>query len=383
MTATRIAGLATLAAAWLFAAALLWQTDVPGDLEFAPVDAAAVADDLDRRERLGAVLRALGVGALLAQVAVLVLLARRPPRVRGPALLQAVQLALVVVGALALARLPFGLAAHWRLRVAGVRHQGYSGWLGDLLPGLASTALLVAVASLVAVGLARAVGPRWWIAGAPAVALLGAGAIVLQPVFTPRLERLRDSSVVARVERLAERQGLRAPRVELQETANRTRAVNALAIGIGPTTRVILWDTAVALPRRELDFLVAHELAHVSRSHLWKGAAWFALFALPGVFVVARLADLRDPRQLPRAALAAAVFALAVSPLGNAISRRYEAEADWVAVTTTRDPAGARASLERLAALALRDPDPPWLARQLFGTHPSLVERVALVRARH
>lgn len=363
------------------AAWLLWQTDVPGRVDPPAVDAAAVAPDLDRRERHAVFLRWLGIALLLVQVMVLAGLAWRPPRVRGPALLRAAVLGATVVVALALARLPFVLAAHWWQRRYGIRHQSYGGRLLDLLPPLAVSLAVGVVAAVVLVALARTLGPRWWLAGAPAVALLGAAVIVLQPLLTPRLAPLDDRRVVARIAGLAEAQGLAAPEVELQEFANRTRVVNALALGIGPTTRVILWDTALALPRRELDFLVAHELAHVSRRHLWKGGAWFALLALPGIVGVARVADLRDPAQVPRAALAIAVFALAVSPLGNAVSRRYEAEADWVAVRTTGDAAGARALLERLGALALSDPAPPRLTQAMFGTHPPLVARVALVSA--
>ena len=340
-----------------------------------------VAPDLERRERHATFLRWLGVATLLVQVLVLAALVRWPPRFQGPALLRAALLAAAVVLALAIARLPFVLAGHWWQRRYEIRHQGYAGRLLDLLPSLGSSLAVAVVAAVVLVALARRLGRRWWLAGAPAVAFLGAAVIVVQPLLTPRLAPLEDRAVVERVALLAERQGLAPPDVELQEFATRTRAVNAVALGIGPTTRVILWDTALTLPRRELDFLVAHELAHVSRAHLWKGAAWFALLALPGIALVARVADLRDPAQVPRAAFAIAAFALAVSPLGNAVSRRYEAEADWVAVRTTGDAAGARALLERLGALALSDPDPPRVTQTLFATHPALVHRVALVSA--
>ena len=381
MTATRVIGAATLAAAWALAAWLLWDTVVPAGVDPPPVDASAVAPDLERRERHAAFLRWLGVALLVVQLIVLAALARRPPRVPGPALVRAALLAAAVVLALAAARLPFVVAAHWWQRRYEIRHQGYGGRLVDLLPSLGTALAVGVVAAVVLVALARRLGARWWVAGAPAVALIGAAVIVVQPLLTPRLDPLADERVVARVEALAQRQGLAPPEVELQEFATRTRAVNALALGIGPTTRVILWDTALALPPRELDFLVAHELAHVLRKHLWKGAAWFALLALPGIALVARVADLREPAQVPRAALAIALFALAVSPLGNAVSRRYEAEADWVAVRTTGDGPGGRALLERLGALALSDPDPPQPATALFGTHPPLVARVALVSA--
>ena len=118
----------------------------------------------------------------------------------------------------------------------------------------------------------------------------------------------------------------------MRKARERTRAVNAEAIGAGPTTRVILWDTLLAaeVARGEVRFAAAHELGHVSRRHPWKGVAWFALLALPGAWLLGRAARLDDPRALPRVALVLLLLQLATLPLANAISRRYESEADAV-----------------------------------------------------
>jgi STE24 endopeptidase len=72
---------------------------------------------------------------------------------------------------------------------------------------------------------------------------------------------------------------------------------------------------------------------------------------------------------------------LALLPLANVVSRRYEAEADWLALTATRDPDAATSLLRRLSVTGLSQPDPPGWWHAVFGTHPSLVERVAIARA--
>ena len=91
---------------------------------------------------------------------------------------------------------------------------------------------------------------------------------------------------------------------------------------------------------------------------------------------------LRDPRAIPRAALVLVVLLqLAALPLANAISRRYEAEADWQALRLTSDPRSAEALYRRFARTNLSDPDPPWLLHVLLDTHPSLLERIATARA--
>jgi STE24 endopeptidase len=158
--------------------------------------------------------------------------------------------------------------------------------------------------------------------------------------------------------------------------------VNAEAIGAGPTTRVILWDTLLEpqVGRGEIRFVAAHELSHVARDHLWKGLAWFALIALPGLWLLGRVVRLGDPRALPAAALVLLLLQLATLPAANAITRRYEREADWEGLRLTHDPAAAEALYRRFARTGLSDPDPPLLLHVLLDTHPSLVERIETAR---
>ena len=167
----------------------------------------------------------------------------------------------------------------------------------------------------------------------------------------------------------------------MRRTRGRTRLLNAEALGIGPTTRVILWESTLALPAAERAFLVAHELAHVQRKHLWKGLAWFVLLVVPALALLARLAPLRAPEDVPRALLVAFVLLLVATPIANAVSRRYEAEADWIGLETTRDPEGAKRFFADLAEAGVRDPSPPRWWTFLFGTHPTLAERAGMADA--
>ena len=86
------------------------------------------------------------------------------------------------------------------------------------------------------------------------------------------------------IQALGRRAGLEHTEVEVRKARERTRAINAEALGAGPTTRLILWDTLLEpdVGRGEIRFVAAHELTHIARHHPWKGVAWFALLALPG-----------------------------------------------------------------------------------------------------
>jgi STE24 endopeptidase len=186
---------------------------------------------------------------------------------------------------------------------------------------------------------------------------------------------------------VAEQMGVEGIEVRVRRVHDRTRRANASLHGIGPTRRLILWDTLLdgRFRRSEVEFVAAHELAHAGRRHLWKGLAWFALLAPLLTLALARATRLRgglgEPAAVPLAVLTALVLELALLPFANAVSRRYEAEADWVALEATRDPAAARGFFARLPATNLAQPEPPAWVRVLLGTHPTLVERIAMTQA--
>ena len=63
------------------------------------------------------------------------------------------------------------------------------------------------------------------------------------------------------------------------------------------------------------------------------------------------------------------------------LTKRDLVEADWLALTATRNPQ-AFVGLERQLVLAsLGDPDPPAWANLLFGTHPTPMKRIGMAKA--
>ena len=174
--------------------------------------------------------------------------------------------------------------------------------------------------------------------------------------------------------------------MRVQDTHNLGGGPNAEAAGIGPSERVILWDTLLESFRRsEIRVVLAHEFAHLSRDHILKTFAWIALLALPIAFLVAlatrRRGGLFEPAAVPVAIFVVVALLFVLSPLQHAFSQRLEAEADWVALETTRDPGAAQALFRRFARVALVQPDPPGWAGLLIDTHPSMMERIEMAEA--
>jgi STE24 endopeptidase len=395
MTATRKAvAILAFSAVWLGAAALLWRTSVPAELDLPKLDPRDYfsARELKRHERYEGVLRSLFGASVLLQAGILVGFVIAAPRLvrRLPfgRVGQGVLLTLAIAASLWLARLPVGLVAHWWRRRYGIARQDYLDWLVDPWLEVTAEAAVTCVAVAVAMLLAARLGRRWWLAGAPLFAAGAAIVVLAQPLLIePRVEPLDSPRLEADIRALARRAGVGSVDVVVRDAASRTRAGNAEVYGFGPSRRVVLWDTVLdgRFSTDEIRVLIAHELGHVARDHVWKALGWVALLAVPVTYVVALAAGLRGgldrSAAVPVALLAVFCLELVLLPATNAVSRRYEAEADWAALEATRNPAASRTLTLRLARASLVDPDPPTWAYVLRRTHPTAMQRIAMAQA--
>ncbi len=150
---------------------------------------------------------------------------------------------------------------------------------------------------------------------------------------------------------------------------------------------MFLWNTLLdgRFTPREVRVVVAHEFGHQARNHLWKGVAWYALFAIPGAWAIARVTrrrgGMRAPEAVPLALITLAGLTLLAQPVENVISRHMEAEADWRALEATRDPKAAIGLFREFSITSLGDPTPPGWAYAMLETHPPLLDRMEMARA--
>jgi STE24 endopeptidase len=382
-----------VAVGWGVAAWLLVDSVVPGDLTLPPIDVdeafgAELVDDAERYERF------LLVDWVAAQVVALVTLAvyarygARYAResAAGP-IGTGMLLGMLGLAIVWLTQLPFAVAAVWWERRHDVSEVGYleavvGGWLG-----LGGTFVAICIALLVVMALARRLGSWWWIPGAAVFAAIASALVLSGPWLTPGLEKSDDAELVRTYERFARAQGVGDIPLRIEEVSGDTSQANAYAFGMGPTSTIVLWDTLVdgRFTDGEVNTVLAHELGHHSSNHLPEAVAWFGLFALPGglllMLATRRRGGMGEPAAVPLALLVAAVFQLAVAPAQNVVSRSSEAEADWKALETTRDPESARGLFQGFSETSLGDPDPPTWVYVLLQTHPTLAQRVAMAEA--
>jgi STE24 endopeptidase len=285
-----------------------------------------------------------------------------------------------------IAQLPFTFADIWWQRRYEIVEAGYLDWLLEHWLVLGAEFLFICLWLLITMGLAALLRDHWWIGAAPVFTGLALFFAFLTPYLVPD-QRDPDPALAADAGRIARATGQDEVELKVQEIGDLTKAPNAFAAGIGPSRRVVLWDTLLEKPfdRDEVEVVIAHEYGHHESNHIWKGLAWYGLLSLPVLAIVARVTrrwgGIYTPRAVPVALFALVLISVVTQPLGNVITRRMEVEADWVALETTRDPAAARGLFRGFTEVALVEPDPPEWAHLLFDTHPTIIERIAEANA--
>jgi STE24 endopeptidase len=384
--------LVAAAAAWSAAAWFLWRTTVPSALHLPHVDEHRffTAAQLHAASSYSAVGSLLTWGGVLAQIVALAVYARWGARwaresAAGPVgtgmLLGMLGFALVWA-----AQLPLSVVDLWWQRRHGLSHVGYATFVfGDWF-SLAGQFVFLCFALATVMGLARKLRRRWWIAAAPVFVGLALLFAFVDPYLlgTHRLSDPRLLGIAAHLER---QEGVGHVPVVVDRIHDVSSLPNAEATGIGPSRRVVLFDTLLdgRFTTGQLKIVMAHELGHLARNHIWKDVGWYALFAFPGTFLLAlvtrRRGGMGEPEAIPLALLALVVLQLLALPLQNAISRHMEAEADWRALVTTRDPKDAIGLFRRFVPTTLDEPSPSTWDYVMEENHPTIMQRIAMAKA--
>lgn len=335
-------------------------------------------------------------GELALQAAALALLVTVSRRAHGgpwrrPLLWSALAGAGVSVVA-GLAALPLHAIARQRAIDVGLTTGSWGAWAGDTARSLAIAALFVGIGVACAVGLMRRFR-RWWVPASALVVAFGvaitfAGPLVIDPVFN-RFTPLAAGPTRTAVLDLARRADVDVGGVYVVDASRRTTAANAYVNGIGSSRRVVLYDTLLRrFTPQQTRLVVAHELGHVHYRDVPHGLLYLLLVAPLGVFAAARLTRVWGPRggqpAGPRVAAAlvaaATLMALLITLVSNQLSRAVEARADGFALRLTGAAPAFVAQQRRIAIQNVDDPDPPALLSFVFGTHPTVVERVGIAR---
>ncbi|WP_435333396.1 M48 family metallopeptidase [Haloarchaeobius sp. TZWWS8] len=269
-------------------------------------------------------------------------------------------------------------------------------WLRDFAVGTVVNTVIVGALTAAVLWFVGQL-PTYWPAAAWALvvgfslAMLVLKPRVIDPLFN-EFTPVEESDLRDAVDEVFDRAGFECEQVYEMDASKRSGHSNAYFVGFGRTKRVVLYDTLVEqMTVPEVQSVLAHELAHWKRGHIWK---FVGLAALQFAVVFGVLGYLVNQSWLyalfglPQEATYAGLFVALLfvgpvmqltSPLQNYFSLAYEREADAFAVETM----GAEPMATALASLAgenLSNPFPHPLYETFHYDHPPIPERIKYVR---
>ena len=302
-----------------------------------------------------------------------------------------------VVALLSLAELPLTLYRTFVVEARfGFNRMTVALFLADLAKQTLVSALLGVPLLVLVLWLMAQMGGLWWIWVWGAWIGFNLLVLLLYPTFIAPLfnkfNPLADQALAQRIESLLERCGFRSSGLYVMDGSKRSSHGNAYFTGFGAAKRIVFFDTLLArLAPGEIEAVLAHELGHFKRHHVWKRIAvlFTASFAL--LWALGRLigedwfyAGLNVSTQSAATALllfvlVTPVFTFFLQPLTSLHSRKHEFEADAYAAAN----ANAAELVQALVKLyqdnaATLTPDP--LHSAFYDSHPPAATRIARLR---
>ena len=164
--------------------------------------------------------------------------------------------------------------------------------------------------------------------------------------------------------------------------------------GIGSNLRIVLWDTTLKkLDDREVLFVMAHEMGHYVKHHLFWTMIGEIFAILIGLIIAAKLysssvrrwgkhfgiRDHKDLAALPILLTIISLLTFVSSPIENAVSRYAEHSADIYAIKLTQDKEAGVDSFQKLTTTGLGEVNPPGLVKFFMYDHPTMMERIHFI----
>ena len=276
-------------------------------------------------------------------------------------------------------------------------------WFADLAKGAALTAVIGGPLLLAVLWLMDIMGRHWWLY----VWLLWLGTnllmlllypTVIAPLFN-KFTPLEDASLKERIEALLQRCGFASSGLFVMDGSKRSAHGNAYFTGFGRAKRIVFFDTLLEkLAPPEIEAVLAHELGHFRHRHVIKRIALSGALSLVLLWLLGQLIDqpwfytglgvgaggtasaMGTAMGLLLFSMVLPVFLFPLAPLGSALSRRHEFQADAYAArqTAATDLIAALVKLYRDNAATLT-PDP--LHSLFHDSHPPASQRIARLGA--
>jgi len=266
-------------------------------------------------------------------------------------------------------------------------------WFIDWIKGLALSGILGGILIFFLLALVHYFESAWWILAWIVISLFELVIMWLYPVLIAPLfnkfEPIPDKELEKSIASLMGRAGLAVKGVFQMDAGKRSKHTNAYFTGLGKTKRIVLFDTLLqSHPHEQVLSVLAHEAGHWTKKHIIKQLILVEVASLIGLFIVANLLNWQlvyrtfgFQEQITYVGLFLVPVLLSplgyfLRPLGAYLSRRYERQADDVAVELMGKAKPMKDTLIQLNADNLANLVPHPVFSWFNYSHPPPVERI-------
>ena len=235
----------------------------------------------------------------------------------------------------------------------------------------------------------------WWIVSlvwiSLSLVLAKLAPVIIIPLFF-KYKKLSDEDLRKRIISLSEKMKLKILDVFEIDLSRKTEKANAALVGFGSTRRVILGDTLKnKYSVDEIEVILAHEFAHQKLGHLLKLILASAFSCFLCFYIIYKTSSyalllfgadkLSDISALPIVFIYLVLLGVILQPWDNFLSKKFETQADKLAIKTTGQKSAFISTMDKLASQNLADRNPHPFIKFFFFDHPAIDDRIRLARS--
>jgi STE24 endopeptidase len=178
------------------------------------------------------------------------------------------------------------------------------------------------------------------------------------------------------------------------DATKRTRHTNAYFTGLGRAKRVVLFDSLIAAhSHEEILAILAHEIGHLKKNHIKKHLMMTGMISFLLLFIASKLLAwdmMYNSFGFVSASDYVGLFLIGVlwepvgfflTPIGMAISRWFEREADFYAINTLKTAKDLSKALKKMARENLINLRPHPYYVYLNYSHPPMLQRIEFLES--
>jgi len=206
------------------------------------------------------------------------------------------------------------------------------------------------------------------------------------PLFN-KLTPLEEGELKNAIEKMARNAKFNLADIYVMDGSKRSAKANAYFSGLGPKKKIILYDTLIEkLTIEEVVAVLAHEIGHYRRKHIYKGLVmsliqlFIMVFLLGKVLILPQFSQALGAEQMSFY-MGLLTFAMLYSPISFVLnifihlsSRKYEYQADAYASSQGLGESLINA-LIKLSVSSLSNLQPHPLYLFFHYSHPTLLQR--------